>query len=192
MTPVLYVGEEECVRACAVAWVSVGFAFACGAAHGQAYPVKPVRVIVPNAPGGLADVAARTVFSRLGETLGQQFIVDNRPGAGTTIAADLVVKSAPDGHTIYFIDMTTHAINATLYTKLPYDSVRDFTQIAMVAQTPLVMVVHPSLPVRSVKDFIALAKSRPGDIVYGSSGNGTIVHLSGETFASMSGTKMVH
>jgi tripartite-type tricarboxylate transporter receptor subunit TctC len=175
-----------CIVAALLALVSTS------AVHAQSWPTKPVRVLVPFPPGGISDVLSRVMAAHLTGAMGQQFIVDNRPGAGTTIAADLVVKSAPDGHTIYFIDMTTHAINATLYKKLPYDSVRDFTQIAMVAQTPLVMVVHPSLPVRSVKDFIALAKSRPGDIVYGSSGNGTIVHLSGETFASMSGTKMVH
>jgi tripartite-type tricarboxylate transporter receptor subunit TctC len=151
-----------------------------------------VRVIVPFPPGGISDVLSRVMAQHLTSAMGQQFVVDNRPGAGTTIAADIVAKAPPDGYTIYFIDMTTHAINATLYSKLPYDSVRDFTQIAMVAQTPLVMVVHPSLPARSVKEFIALAKSRPGDIPYASSGNGTIVHLSGETFASMGGVKMVH
>jgi tripartite-type tricarboxylate transporter receptor subunit TctC len=161
-------------------------------AHAQTYPVKPVRVIVPFPPGGISDVLSRVMAQHLTSAMGQQFVVDNRPGAGTTIAADIVAKAPPDGYTIYFIDMTTHAINATLYSKLPYDSVRDFTQIAMVAQTPLVMVVHPSLPARSVKEFIALAKSRPGDIPYASSGNGTIVHLSGETFASMGGVKMVH
>jgi tripartite-type tricarboxylate transporter receptor subunit TctC len=160
--------------------------------HAQAYPTKPVRIIVPFPPGGISDVLSRVMAQHLTGAMGQQFVVDNRPGAGTTIAADIVAKAPPDGYTIYFIDMTTHAINATLYSKLPYDSVRDFTQIAMVAQTPLVMVVHPSLPARSVKDFIALAKSRPGEIAYASSGNGTIVHLSGETFGSMAGVKMVH
>jgi len=160
--------------------------------HAQAYPTKTVRIIVPFPPGGISDVLSRVMAQHLTGAMGQQFVVDNRPGAGTTIAADIVAKAPPDGYTIYFIDMTTHAINATLYSKLPYDSVRDFTQIAMVAQTPLVMVVHPSLPARSVKDFIALAKSRPGEIAYASSGNGTIVHLSGETFGSMAGVKMVH
>jgi tripartite-type tricarboxylate transporter receptor subunit TctC len=162
------------------------------AAGAQTYPTKTVRVIVPFTPGGISDVLSRVMAQHLTGAMGQQFIVDNRPGAGTTIAAELVVKSPPDGYTLYFIDMTTHAINATLYTKLSYDSVRDFTQIAMVAQTPLVMVVHPSLPVKSVKELIALAKARPEQISYGSSGNGTILHLTGETINSMAGVKMVH
>jgi tripartite-type tricarboxylate transporter receptor subunit TctC len=161
-------------------------------AHAQTYPAKSVRVIVPFPPGGISDVLSRVMAQHLTGALGAQFLVDNRPGAGTTIAADVVAKAPPDGYTIYFIDMTTHAINATLYSKLPYDSVRDFTQINMVAQTPLIVVVHPSLPVKTSKDLIALAKSRPGEIVYASSGNGTIVHLSTETFASMAGIKMVH
>ena len=167
-------------------------ALCTGAAHAQAYPVKPVRVVVPFPPGGISDVLSRVMSAHLTSAMGQQFIVENRPGAGTTIAADVVAKAPNDGYTIYFIDMTTHAINATLYSKLPYDSVRDFTQIAMVAQTPLIVVVHPSLPAKNVKEFIALAKSRPGDIVYASSGNGTIVHLSTEMFSLMSGIKMVH
>src|SRR5687768_13175714 len=128
--------------------------------HAQTYPSRPVRVIVPFTPGGISDVLSRALSQNLSGAMGQQFLVENRPGAGTTIAADIVAKSPPDGYTLYFIDMTTHAINATLYSKLPYDSVRDFTQIAMVAQTPLVLVVHPSLPVKTTKEFIALAKSR--------------------------------
>jgi tripartite-type tricarboxylate transporter receptor subunit TctC len=149
-------------------------------------------VIVPFPPGGISDVLARVMAQHLSTSMGQQVIVENRPGAGTTIAADIVAKSAPDGYTLYFIDMTTHAINATLYSKLPYDSVKDFTQIAMVAQTPLILVVHPSLPVKNVKEMIAFAKARPGEIVYASSGNGTILHLSGETLKTMAGITMVH
>jgi tripartite-type tricarboxylate transporter receptor subunit TctC len=169
------------------------FAALCTAvAHAQSWPAKTVRVIVPFPPGGISDVLSRVMSAHLTNALGQQFIVENRPGAGTTIAADVVAKAPPDGYTIYFIDMTTHAINATLYSKLAYDSVRDFTQIAMVAETPLIAVVHPSLPAKNVKEFVALAKSRPGEVVYASSGNGTIVHLSTELFATMSGIKMVH
>jgi tripartite-type tricarboxylate transporter receptor subunit TctC len=162
------------------------------AASAQSYPTKPVRVIVGFTPGGISDVLSRVMSTHLTNAMGQQFIVDNRPGAGTTIAADLTAKAPPDGYTLYFVDMTTHAINATLYSKLPYDSIRDFTQIGMVAQTPLVMVVHPSLPARNVKELIAFAKSRPGEVTYGSSGNGTILHLTGETLDTMAGIKMVH
>src|SRR5262249_44893377 len=161
-------------------------------AYAQGYPTRPVRVIVPFPPGGISDVLARIMSQHLAGAFGQQFIVDNRPGAGTTIAGEIVAKSPPDGHTLYFIDMTTHAINATLYSRLPYDSVRDFTQIAMVAQTPLILLVHPSLPVRSVKELIAVARSRPDEIAYASSGNGTILHLSGETLKTMGGIRMVH
>jgi tripartite-type tricarboxylate transporter receptor subunit TctC len=165
----------------------------CGApATAQTWPAKTVRVIVPFTPGGISDVLSRVMAQHLSGALGQQFIVDNRPGAGTTIAGELVAKAPPDGYTIYFMDMTTHAINASLYSRLPYDSVRDFTQIAMVAQTPLVMVVHPSLPVKNVKDLVALAKARPGQIAYGSSGTGTILHLTGETINTMAGIRMVH
>jgi tripartite-type tricarboxylate transporter receptor subunit TctC len=163
-----------------------------GAATAQTYPSKPVRVIVPFTPGGISDVLARVMAQQLTTSMGQQFVVDNRPGAGTTIAGEMVAKAVPDGYTIYFIDMTTHAINATLYSKLPFDSVKDFTQIAMLAQTPLVMVVHPSLPVKNVKELIAFAKSRPDQVSYGSSGNGTILHLTGETLNTMGGVRMVH
>jgi tripartite-type tricarboxylate transporter receptor subunit TctC len=182
-------GYRDVVISCAI------FAAVCassGPVAAQTYPSKAVRVIVPFTPGGISDVLARVMAQHLATALGQQFIVENRPGAGTTIAAELVARSAPDGYTLYFIDMTTHAINATLYNKLPYDSLKDFTQIAMVAQTPLVLVVHPSLPVKNVKELIAFAKSRPDEIVYASSGNGTILHLSGETLKAMGGITMVH
>jgi tripartite-type tricarboxylate transporter receptor subunit TctC len=163
MTPVLYVGEEECVRACAVAWVSVGFAFACGAAHGQAYPVKPVRVIVPNAPGGLADVAARTVFSRLGETLGQQFIVDNRPGAGGTLGTAAAVKSPPDGYTLLAV-FDSHVTNPHLFKQIEYNTVNDLAPVSLLVRGPLVLVVHPRLPVKDARDFVRLARTKPGAI----------------------------
>ena len=172
--------------------LATGLGFGAGAGHAQVYPAKAVRIIVPFTPGGISDVLARVMGQHLTGMLGQQFVVENRPGAGTTIAAELVARSAPDGHTIYLIDLTTHAINATLYSRLPYDSVKDFTQIAMVAQTPLVLLVHPSLPAKSVKELIAFAKPRPDQIAYGSSGNGTIVHLSTETLKAMGGIRMVH
>ncbi len=163
-----------------------------GIVQAQNYPAKPVRMIVPFPPGGISDTLARITAQQLGEAMNQQFIVDNRPGAGTTIAADLISKAPPDGYTLYFTDVTTHAINASLYTKLPFDSVRDFTAIALVAQSPLVLIVHPSMPVKSVSDLIALAKSRPDAIVYASSGNGTIIHLAMEAIKTQAGIKMVH
>ena len=163
-----------------------------GLVSAQNYPAKPVRMLVPFPPGGISDTLARITAQQLTESLSQQVIVDNRPGAGTTIAADLIAKAPPDGHTIYFTDVTTHAINASLYTKLPFDSIRDFSAISLVAQTPLVLVVHPSMPVKSVADLINLAKSKPDAIVYASSGNGTIIHLAMEAIRAKAGIKMVH
>lgn len=158
----------------------------------QNYPAKSVRMIVPFPPGGISDTLARVTAQQLSESLSQQFVVDNRPGAGTTLAADIVSKAPADGYTLYFTDVTTHAINASLYTKLPFDPVKDFTGVALVAQTPLVLVVHPSMPVKSVGDLITLAKSRPDAIVYASSGNGTIIHLAMEAIRAQAGIKMVH
>jgi tripartite-type tricarboxylate transporter receptor subunit TctC len=163
-----------------------------GPALAQTYPVKPVRLIVPFTPGGISDLLARALGARLTSSMGQQIVVENRPGAGTTLASDVVAKSPGDGYTLFLQDITTHAINASLYRKLPYDPVKDFTLIQMLATTPLILVVHPSLPVKSVKELIAFAKARPGEIVYGSSGNGTIVHLSMELFKSMASVDLVH
>jgi tripartite-type tricarboxylate transporter receptor subunit TctC len=163
-----------------------------GIVQAQNYPAKPVRMMVPFPPGGISDTLARITAQQLGEAMNQQFIVDNRPGAGTTIAADLISKASPDGYSLYFTDVTTHAINASLYSKLPFDPVRDFTAVALVAQSPLVLIVHPSMPVKSVPDLIALAKSKPDAIVYASSGNGTIIHLAMEAIKSQAGIKMVH
>lgn len=156
------------------------------------YPVKPVRLIHGFTPGGISDLLARTIGAKLTESLRQQVLVEPRPGAGTTIASDHVAKSPPDGYTLFLQDMTTHAINPGLYRKLPYDSSRDFTPVTLIAASPLLLVTHPSLPTRSVKELIALARSRPGEIAYGSSGNGTIIHLATEMLQSMAGIKMVH
>ncbi len=163
-----------------------------GIAQAQAWPNKPIRMIIPFPPGGVSDVMGRFWAAKLSNVLGQQIVVENRPGAGTTIAADLVAKAPADGYTLYFADITTHAINATLYKKLPFDSVKDFTPVALVASTPLLFVVPSSVQANSLKDFIALAKSKPGQLNYASSGNGTILHLSGETLKSAAGIDMVH
>jgi tripartite-type tricarboxylate transporter receptor subunit TctC len=156
------------------------------------YPNKPVRLVVGFAAGGISDVLARAIVIPLSKQMGQQVIVENKPGAGTTIAGDFIVKSPADGYTLWLQDITTHAINANLYSKLPYDSMKDFSFIAMVASTPLMLVVHPSTPATSVKELVALLKANPGKYSYGSSGNGTIVHLSAEMLKSSAGVDALH
>ena len=156
------------------------------------YPNKPVRMVVSFAAGGISDVLARALAIPLSRQLGQQVVVENKPGAGTTIAGDYIARSAPDGYTIWLQDITTHAINASLYPKLPYDSIKDFTYIAMPASTPLMLVVHPSTPANSVKELIAVLKASPGKYSYGSSGNGTIVHLASEMLKSQAGVDAQH
>ncbi len=156
------------------------------------YPGKPIRLIVGFTAGGISDVLARALGARLSAQISQQVVVDNRAGAGTTIAAEIVAKAPPDGYTLFMQDMTTQAINVSLYKKLPYDSVKDFTPITLVASSPLMLVVHPSLPVKSVKELIALGKAKPGQIAFASSGNGTILHLAAETFKTMAGIDMIH
>jgi tripartite-type tricarboxylate transporter receptor subunit TctC len=164
-----------------------------GSAFAQAdYPNKPIRLVVGFAAGGISDVLARAIVVPVAKQLGQPVIVENKPGAGTTIAGDFTLKSAPDGYTLWLQDITTHAINTTLYPKLPYDSMKDFTYIAMVASTPLMLVVHPSTPANNVKELIALLKANPGKYSYGSSGNGTIVHLSAEMLKSAAGVEALH
>ncbi len=164
---------------------------ACTCAQSD-YPVKPVRLIAGFAPGGITDVLARTMAERLSAGLGRQVVVENRPGAGTQIACELVAKAPPDGYTLLFQDITTHAINATYYRKLSYDTARDFTAIALVAASPLVLAVHPSVPARSVKEFVALAKARPNQLQYGTGGAGTTGHIAGEMFAAASGIQITH
>lgn len=176
-----------------IAAVSVVFAalFAPLLAFAQAYPAKTVRVVIPWPPGGSNDVVGRIVMQKLGEALGQQFVIDNRPGAAGSIGSDVVAKAPADGYTL-MVHSTTHVGNAHLYRKLPYDTLKDFTGVAMLVSQPGVLTVHPSLPVKSVKDFIALAKSRPGQILYSSSGNGSAPHLSMALFISMAGIDIVH
>ena len=156
------------------------------------YPNKPVRMVVGFAAGGISDVLGRAIAIPLSKQLGQQVIVENKPGAGTTIAGDFVAKSAPDGYNIWLQDITTHAINNTLYPKLPYDSTKDFTFVAMIASTPLMLVVHPSTQAANVRELIQLLKANPGKLSYGSSGNGTIVHLSGEMLKAAAGVDVLH
>jgi len=154
------------------------------------YPSKPIRFIVATAPGGGTDFVARLMGHKLAEALGQQVIVDNRPGAGSTLGYELGVRAAPDGYTFTMIT-PSYAINPSLYS-LRFDPLNDFTPVIPVARGPYVVVVHPSLPVKTVQELIALAKAKPGQIIYGSSGQGAIVHLTTELFLNMAGVKMTH
>jgi tripartite-type tricarboxylate transporter receptor subunit TctC len=161
------------------------------AVHAQDYPAKMVRVIVPWPPGGSNDIVGRLVAQKLSENLKQQFVVDNRGGASGTIGSEVVAKSDPDGYTL-MIHSATHVANPHLYKKLPYDTLNDFVGISALARQVGTLVVHPALPVKSLKDFIALAKARPNQIVYASSGNGSYVHLAMAMVASMANVKMTH
>ena len=161
------------------------------AAFAQAYPAKPVRVIVVFPPGGSNDVVARIVFQKVSELAGPQFVIDNRGGAAGTIGADVVAKSPPDGYTV-MVQSATHLANAHLYKKLPYDTLGDFIGITTLARQVGVLVVHPSMPVHTTKELVALAKKRPGDIAYGSAGNGSFLHLAMSLLNSLTDTKMVH
>jgi tripartite-type tricarboxylate transporter receptor subunit TctC len=164
-----------------------------GPAHAQSdYPARPIKMVVGFAAGGISDVLGRAIAAKMTTTIGQPVVVENKPGAGTTIAGDAVAKAAPDGYTIWLQDITSHAINASLYTKLPYDSIRDFTTVTLVASTPLMLVVHPSTPAKSVKELAALLRANPGKYSYGSSGTGTILHLASELFNSGEGLQVVH
>jgi tripartite-type tricarboxylate transporter receptor subunit TctC len=166
-------------------------ALACSAAHGQSYPTKPVRIVIGFTPGGGVDINARMLAPELSKIYGQQFIVDNRPGAGTNIANELVAKSPPDGYTL-LMNTAAIAINMTLYRKVNYDAIRDFAPVSLFSQSPNILTVHPSLPVKNVKDLVALAKSKPGAMNYSSAGAGTTQHLTGELFKLRTGTNIVH
>jgi tripartite-type tricarboxylate transporter receptor subunit TctC len=156
-----------------------------------AWPVRPVKVIVPYATGGPADVFARYIAQRLGDSLGQAFVVDNRPGAGAVIGTDAVAKSTPDGYTLLLMS-NTHTVNETLLQNKPYNLTRDFVGVAPINASDLVLVAHPSLPVANVQQLVKLAKEQPAKLNYASSGTGTPYHMAGELFKSMSGTSIVH
>lgn len=160
--------------------------------HAQTYPAKAVRIVAAYAPGGSVDIVARLVGQRLTEALGQQFIVENRAGASGNIGTEFVAKSAPDGHTLLMASSPALAANIHLFTKLPFDPIKDFAPLILIGNQPNVLVVHPSVPASNVKEFIALAKSRPGKLTYGTSGVGTSQHIAAELFMMMTGTSMVH
>ena len=163
-----------------------------GSVAAQAYPAKTVRMIVPFASGGGVDISGRFLAQRLAEQAGYNIIVDNRPGANGNLGAELVAKAPGDGYTLLMSAVTLQAINNSLYAKLPYDLLRDFAPISLVAQAPLFLVVHPSLPVKNVREFVALAKAQPGKLNYGSSGTGSSLHLAGVMFDNATGIKTNH
>lgn len=182
--------KSTCFKVACVS-LAVSAAVLSTAAAAQAYPTRAVRLIVPFSAGGAADVPGRILTHRLSESLGQQVVVDNRPGAGSTIGAELAAKSAPDGYTLFMIS-NTHFVSAGLHKKLAYDAVNDYTPITQITSAPNILVVHPSLPAKSVKELVALAKAKPGQIDYASSGNGSTQHLTGALFCKMAGIEMTH
>ncbi len=173
---------------------SMAAALAClclTALHAQTFPAKPIRIIVPYPPGGGVDIMARTVAAKMPDTFGQQVLVDNRPGGGTVIGTELVARAAADGYTLLMANIAFGA-NPALHKKLPYDTEKDFTPVGLVALLPSFLVVHPSLPVKSVRELVALAKARPGELSYASAGNGSLLHLTTERFKSVAGINLVH
>ena len=162
-----------------------------GSAFAQPYPAKPVRIVVPSSAGGGTDIVARIIAPDLGKRLGQQVVIDNRPGAGTMIGIEIVAKSPADGYTL-LMGLSTLAINSALYKKVPYDPVRDFAPITQVVSSASIIVVHPSVPVKTVKELIAFARARPDQLNYASAGTGTYPHMTMELFLSMAKLRMVH
>ncbi len=173
-------------------WTAAWLSAAAFAAFAQTYPTKPVKIIVPFPPGGSADAAARIAAEKLSGEWKQPVLVENKPGAGTTIAAAFVAGSAPDGHVLYLIGPISHAVSAALYKDLSYDAVKSFAAVAQLASAPFILVVHPAVKANSVKELVELARARPGAITYASSGSGAAPHLAAEMLASLTGTKFVH
>ena len=182
---------QRTAHAAMAAFVAISSLASADVSAQSAYPAKTVRLIVPWPPGGGADVLTRLLTPKLSEGLGQQVIIDNRGGAAGNIGAEMAAKAPPDGYTIVFAYSGTHSINPHIYAKMPFKE-SDFAPIIWLASVPQVVVVHPSLPVKTIKDLIALDKAKPGQLSYGSSGNGAINHLAGELFNYMTGTKLVH
>ncbi|MFO1266348.1 MAG: tripartite tricarboxylate transporter substrate binding protein [Rubrivivax sp.] len=179
-------------RAAAAAAAAVALTVAAGGALAQSWPTRPVRLVVPFPPGGSTDVVARLIGEKIAQSLGQPVLVDNRAGAGGTAGSDVVAKAAPDGYTVLMGTSSTHAIAPGLYPKLPYDPVRDFTPVILLGTATILMVVHPSVPAKNVGEFVAYARSRPGQVMYGSTGNGSVSHLTAEYFRSLAGVDMQH
>jgi tripartite-type tricarboxylate transporter receptor subunit TctC len=175
----------------AFACLAAVLAFAAAAASAQSWPAKPVRIVIGFPPGGGVDINARLLAPKLAEHFGQQFVVESRPGAGTNIANELVARAAPDGNTL-LMNTAALAINMSLYEKLPFDALRDFAAVSVFSQSPNILVVHPSLPAKTVKELVALARARPGGLNFSSAGSGTTQHLSGELFNLRAGTRIVH
>ena len=174
------------------ALAAVAFALLTLGAQAQSYPNKPIRLVCPFPPGGAVDIASRAVAQALTRQLGQPVTVDNRPGAGGNIGAEIAAKSPADGYTLLMATSNILAINPVLYAKIPFDSFKDFAPVSIVVVVSNVLVLHPSVPANSVQELIALAKEQPGKLTYASSGNGTSMHLAGELFKSMAGVDMVH
>lgn len=183
--------KRICKTLCTVVYVASAFAAGHSQAQ-QAYPTKPIRMICPFPPGGTTDVVARLVAQKLTEAWGQQVVVDNRPGAGGIIGTEIVAKAAPDGYTVLLGSITTHAVNPALYKKLNFDPVKDFAPVSLVVSSPQLLAVHPSVAAKSVKESIALAKAKPGQLNYASAGTGTSPHLTFELFKSIAGIDVVH
>ena len=186
-----HVSRSVRMVAITLAVVIVGSA-AATTAWAQAYPTKPVKLVVPFPPGGSLDITGRLLAQKLTETWGQPVVVENKPGAGGNIGADLVAKSPPDGYTILLGALSTHAVNPNLYAKMPYDAVKDFAPITLIAITPNVLVVNAASPVNNVREFIAYAKANPGKLAFGSGSNGSAGHLAGELFKVETGSDAVH
>ena len=179
------------LRFAGLALMVAGAIVSAAACMAQTYPARSIRVIVPFAPGGGTDILTRTIAPRLSDMLGQQLVIDNRAGGGSTIGSEMVSKAAADGYTLLMVD-TSYTTNPSLYSKLPYDSARDFAPVSLMAAAPVILIVHPSVPVRTVKEFVALAKARPGQLNFASGGPGSSTHLGGELLKLVAGIDLVH
>jgi tripartite-type tricarboxylate transporter receptor subunit TctC len=171
---------------------ALGLALAATSSLAQGWPAKPVRLVIPFPAGGSTDIVGRLIGDRLSQRLGQSVVIDNRAGAGGTMGSDLVAKAVPDGYTMLMGTSSTHAIAASLYGKLPYDPIKDFSPVALLGTATILLVIHPSVPAKSVGELIALAKARPGQLMFGSTGNGSVSHLTAEHFKSLAGIDIQH